>query len=217
MESEALIAAPAPALEDDSLRQVMLHLAASDIVACRAVSRSWLKICSEDHLWKRLVSEAFWPGRLEMVPEQPLAPLGGALEGSAGSSSLFIPSSVVEPTSSWRVAFERWTALSRYVDGGKGTSAALWMRIAEAWALIERALREKAPQIEQTLCRPTTSERLAQIRCRSLRYIFAIHDGQHLAIGERPSLHACSLPSLAAGRPAGPLACSHEGSEPWSG
>jgi len=68
------------------------------------------------------------------------------------------------------------------VDGGGATDAPLWMRISRAWAQIEGALRERAPTIESTLCRPTSPARLAQIRSRTLRYIYAVHDGQHLAI-----------------------------------
>lgn len=164
------------ALTDDSVRQVALHLSASDVSACRATCRGWRRLCSEDHLWRRLASSAYFaaaPGG--GAPEQPLAPVGGY-------GGFVVPSSAVAPAPSWRVAYQRWSALSHYVDGGRGTDAALWLRIAAAWALIEAALRERAPVITATLCAPSSPEVLAQVRSRTLRYIYAVHDGQLLPI-----------------------------------
>jgi uncharacterized protein affecting Mg2+/Co2+ transport len=177
----------------DSVRHVMLHLSAADVDACRGTCRAWRKLGSEDHLWRRLAAISFWSDCPDDQPELALAPIGGGMASGPDGGGDFLPSSTVEAAPDWRVAFCRWASLSHYVDGGRGTDASLWIRIAGAWATIERALREKIPAIEATLNMPTTPDRLAHIRSRALRYVYAVHDGQQLAIDR------CMLSQDAAG------------------
>lgn len=169
-------------LEDqDSLRLILLHLDAAALEAARATCRAWHKLGSEPQLWRKLAASAFWADRVDAQPALPIAPLGGGMMGSSDGGS-YMPSSAVEPAADWRVAYHRWAALSRYVDGGRGTDAQLWLQIAGAWAAIERFARERFPEVEQTLCRPTAPDQLVKLRSRALRYTYAIHNGQDLAI-----------------------------------
>jgi uncharacterized protein affecting Mg2+/Co2+ transport len=167
--------------EDDSVRLIFQHLDAAALDAARATCRSWHKLSSEPQLWRKLAASAFWADAPDAQPALPIAPVGGGLMSNADGGS-YMPSSAVEHIADWRVAYYRWAALSRYVDGGCGTSARLWIQIAGAWATIEQFVREKIPEIEQTLCRPTTPDQLVKLRSRALRYTYAIHNGQDLGI-----------------------------------
>jgi hypothetical protein len=169
------------ALVEDTLRQTLSHLSAADVDSCRAVCQAWHATGSEPQLWRRLLQETYFAEKPDALPEQPLAPLGGAGEGEGGT--LTEPSSAVEAAPSWRAAYLRWHALSRRVDGdARAMDAALWLQIAGAWATLERALRERMPAMEGTLCSPASAENLANVRSRALRYLHSIHDGQELAL-----------------------------------
>ncbi|KAJ1626988.1 hypothetical protein T492DRAFT_1028933 [Pavlovales sp. CCMP2436] len=166
-----------PELDDDALAQVLGLLGAADLDSCRGTCRAWRATGSEPKLWRRLLQVTYFAGSPEALPEQPLAPLGDEDEGVC-----VMPSSELGPAPSWRVAFLRWHALSRRVDGPRPMDAALWMQIAGAWARLERALRGRMPAIKETLCSPASAEQLAVLHSRGLRYIHAIHDGQELAL-----------------------------------
>ena len=87
---------------------------------------------------------------------------------------------------SWRVAYRRWSSVAQRVKlGDQKFDARAWMTVARAWRDIKAALAEQSMDaIVASLRPPAAPEALRKVGVRSLRYAYAIHDGQALAFDE---------------------------------
>ena len=97
-----------------------------------------------------------------------------------------VPCDRVDACDSWLVAYRRWFSVARRVQfKDQSFEARAWMTVARAWRDIKAALAEQSMDaIVASLRPPAAPEALRKVGVRSLRYAYAIHDGQALAFDE---------------------------------
>ena len=145
-----------------------------------------LDITAEEHLdclpLKDAPSDEFLPSASAAfsAPAQAEAPEDASDPDAADVSTLC---DLVGACDSWRVAYRRWASVARRVKyHEQGFDARSWLVVARAWRDIKAALAEQSMDaIVASLRPPATPEDLRQVGVRSLRYAYAIHDGQALA------------------------------------
>lgn len=114
------------------------------------------------------------------APAQAEAPEDASDPDAADVST---PCDRVGACDSWRAAYRRWSSVARRVQyHEQGFDARAWMTVARAWRDIKAALAEQSMDaIVASLRPPAAPEALRKVGVRSLRYAYAIHDGQALA------------------------------------
>ena len=117
------------------------------------------------------------------APAQAEAPEDASDQDAADVSTLC---DLVGACDSWRVAYRRWASVARRVKyHEQGFDARSWLVVARAWRDIKAALAEQSMDaIVASLRPPAAPEDLRRVGVRSLRYAYAIHDGQALAFDE---------------------------------
>ena len=148
-----------------------------------------LDITAEEHLdclpLKDAPSDEFLPSASAAfsAPAQAEAPEDASDQDAADVGT---PCDRVGACDSWRVAYRRWSSVARRVKfRGQKFDARSWMVVARAWRDIKAALAEQSMDaIVASLRPPAAPEDLRKVGVRSLRYAYAIHDGQALAFDE---------------------------------
>ncbi len=148
-----------------------------------------LDITAEEHLdclpLADAPSDEFLPSASAAfsAPAQAEAPEDASDPDAADVST---PCDRVGACDSWRAAYRRWSSVARGVKlGDQEFDARAWMTVARAWRDIKAALAEQSMDaIVASLRPPAAPEALRKVGVRSLRYAYAIHDGQALAFDE---------------------------------
>lgn len=164
-----------------------------ELDATRAASRQLHDAASQDAVWKDLTLFLYW-GETSMGDKVPIAPLD-ASDQDDGTSSFFRISSAssrIFEVPSWRACAYRWRCLARIVEGDASArlDAITWCSIAASWRKIESWCSTKTANDRENTLRVTIGNSLRAgasaavlrtVRPKSLRYAYAIHNGQELA------------------------------------
>ena len=178
----------------DATRACLKWLDGASVEAWRCAGKRVVEVASADAVWRELARRDFYGGG--DVPAAAEAP-GGA-PGAA-------PTDAVTACASWRAAHGRWSRVAARVDGPRAPSpteaaldesgeepfaaasafdARLWSSVADSWRALKRALAGRGTAedaavgdaIVATLRPGASSEDLARVRARSLRYCYAMRD-----------------------------------------
>ena len=180
----------------DATRACLKWLDGASVEAWRCAGKRVVEVASADAVWRELARRDFYGGG--DVPAAAEAP-GGA-PGAA-------PTDAVTACASWRAAHGRWSRVAARVDGPRAPSpteaaldesgeepfaaasafdARLWSSVAASWRALKGALAGRGTAedaavgdaIVATLRPGASSEDLARVRARSLRYCYAMRDGR---------------------------------------
>ena len=164
---------------DVMLLKVVGWLDMTEIDSFRTSCKSCVEAVSES-VWRDVVVEKhFNDDQTKLRAYDEKEPFGPLFEDKK-------PSSKMTSTGTWHSAAILWGRLARFLDedvDGQG-----WIQIANSWRLIEEKLQERDSEassaILKSLSPPATKEDLKTIGPRTLRYAYAIHDGQKLDFDE---------------------------------
>ena len=164
----------------DTMRRVLGFCDASSLLGWRCVASEVVEVASEDAVWREQALRDFYP--CGGAPASPLGPR----DGGGGAWRVSEPCDGVDECASWRHAYWRWASLAARVDAGAppGTSfdAAAWVGVAGSWRDLKRALGGvEASPIVKSLNGPASPGDLGRVAPKTLRYCYAVHDGQDLA------------------------------------
>ncbi|EGB12436.1 hypothetical protein AURANDRAFT_61083 [Aureococcus anophagefferens] len=180
----------------DATRACLKWLDGASVEAWRCAGKRVVEVASADAVWRELARRDFYGGG--DVPAAAEAP-GGA-PGAA-------PTDEVLACATWRAAHGRWSRVAARVDGPRAPSpteaaldesgeepfaaasafdARLWSSVAASWRALKGALAGRGTAedaavgdaVVATLRPGASSEDLARVRARSLRYCYAMRDGR---------------------------------------
>ncbi|KAJ1448086.1 hypothetical protein M885DRAFT_623777 [Pelagophyceae sp. CCMP2097] len=177
------------ALAGDVSSKVLSFVVPHAIHACRSASRSLREAASDEEVWKdwvlrtylRDVARSAGDGADFLddgtcVLDEPCGPEArGALDGA---------SSGVERVDSWRVAAERWhETADRVGETDAAFDGAAWLEVARAWRRVEAFCAARCGDVLRSLRPGASTADLVEAEpiSRSLKYAYAVHDGQDLA------------------------------------
>jgi len=147
---------------------------------------------ASDGLWREIVLQKFWKGDDVALgkEEGKVCPLNVGEDDVVEGALVKAPSSKLGSAKTWRAAAMRWTSLSDRVEVRENlpVDARRWTQVARAWRLLEERLGERESEASRAILKslrgPATVEDLEPIRPRTLRYAYAVHDGQDLAFDD---------------------------------
>ena len=180
--------------QEDVVMRMVSWFEIGEVEALRLCSSRCFEAVGRESVWREIVVMKFWGGDVESMKKcspfdgKPCCPLNQGESNVKDAYVMSCPCSRLGFATSWRGAAARWCALSRRLEKDRWCSAKIWVQVATAWFLLEQKLKEQDSEASRgmlaSLRPPATKESLLRIEPRSLRYAYAVHDGQSLAFDE---------------------------------
>lgn len=150
-------------LSTDVMVRVAVFLEHDQVDSMRRLNGMFREAHTDDELWKSFFAARYFPNET-LSSLLPLAPFWTNRMSSS-----------VKEAETWRECAYRWRYVARFVESDEREFCAeTWKSVAASW----RVLEDAAKKCGIRLLYPAHKSQLSRVRAKSLRYAFAIHDGQ---------------------------------------